>query len=133
MADFVIRAVERLREDPGFSRNRHYLALSSPEGRRALRTHRHLRSIERDLAAGASASVAAEAERVRRAKVIHAEGEMQASEKLLEAARVLANQPQALQLRYLQTLADIAGEKNSTIVFPLPMDLVEPLMKKLKS
>jgi hypothetical protein len=65
VADFVSRLVQRLREDPGFSRNRHYLALSSPEGRRALRTHRHLRSIERDLAAGASASVAAEAERVR--------------------------------------------------------------------
>jgi hypothetical protein len=65
MADFVFRAVERLRQDPGFSRNRHYLALSSPEGRRALRIHRHLRSIERDLSAGASATVAREAERVR--------------------------------------------------------------------
>jgi hypothetical protein len=65
MADFVTRAVLRLREDPGFSRNRHFLALSSPEGKRALRIHRHLRSLERDLAAGASASVAAEAERVR--------------------------------------------------------------------
>jgi hypothetical protein len=65
MADFVSRLVQRLREDPGFSRNRHFLALSSPEGRRALRTHRHLRSIERDLAAGAAASVAPEAERVR--------------------------------------------------------------------
>jgi regulator of protease activity HflC (stomatin/prohibitin superfamily) len=75
----------------------------------------------------------AEAERVRRAKVIHAEGEMQASQKLLEAANILAQQPQALQLRYLQTLSDIAGEKNSTIVFPLPMDLIEPLMRKLKS
>ncbi len=65
MADFVFRLVQRLREDPGFSRNRHFLALSSPEGRRALRTHRHLRSIERDLAAGAAASVAPDAERVR--------------------------------------------------------------------
>lgn len=65
MADFVSRLVQRLREDPGFSRNRHFLALSSPEGRRALRTHRHLRSIERDLAAGAAASVAPDAERVR--------------------------------------------------------------------
>lgn len=73
----------------------------------------------------------AEAERTRRAKVIHAEGEMQASEKLLEAARMLAQEPQALQLRYLQTLIDVAGEKNSTIVFPLPMDLITPLMKKL--
>ena len=65
MADFVSRVVQRLREDPGFSRNRHYLALSSPEGRRALRIHRHLRSIERDLAAGAAPSVAREAERIR--------------------------------------------------------------------
>src|SRR5512138_3213582 len=65
MADFVTRAVERLREDPGFSRNRYYLALSSPEGRRALRIHRHLRSLERDLAAGSAATVAREAERIR--------------------------------------------------------------------
>jgi regulator of protease activity HflC (stomatin/prohibitin superfamily) len=75
----------------------------------------------------------AEAERVRRAKVIHAEGELQASEKLRQAAEVLVKQPQAMQLRYLQTLIDIAGEKNSTIVFPLPMDLIEPLLNKLKS
>ncbi len=60
-----MRAVERLRDDPGFSRNRHFLALSSPEGRRALRIHRHLRSLEQDLSAGAAASVAREAERVR--------------------------------------------------------------------
>jgi hypothetical protein len=63
MADFVTRAVQRLREEPGFSRNRHYLALSSPEGRRALRIHRHLRSLERDLSAGAAATVHREAER----------------------------------------------------------------------
>ncbi len=74
----------------------------------------------------------AEAERVRRAKVIHAEGEKQASQMLMEAAQTLVKQPQALQLRYLQTLTDIAGEKNSTIVFPLPMDLIEPLMDRLK-
>ena len=73
----------------------------------------------------------AEAERTRRAKVIHAEGELQASEKLKEAAHMLAQEPQALQLRYLQTLIDVAGEKNSTIVFPLPMDLITPLMKKI--
>lgn len=65
MADFVTRAVQRLREDPGFSRNRHYLALSSPEGRRALRIHRHLRSLERDLSAGSAATVSPEAERIR--------------------------------------------------------------------
>ena len=65
MADFVTRAVQRLREDPGFSRNRHTIALSSPEGRRALRIHRHLRSLERDLAAGVAASVTRDADRVR--------------------------------------------------------------------
>ncbi len=72
----------------------------------------------------------AEAERTRRAKVIHAEGEMQAAEKLLEAARILSQQSQALQLRYLQTLTEIAGERSNTIVFPLPMDVFEKLIKK---
>src|ERR1041385_5791430 len=65
----------------------------------------------------------AEAERTRRAKVINAEGEQQAAQKLLDAARILAPVPQAMQLRYLATLFDIAGERSSTIVFPLPMDL----------
>jgi regulator of protease activity HflC (stomatin/prohibitin superfamily) len=75
----------------------------------------------------------AEAERSRRAKVIHAEGEFQASKRLAEAAGVLASEPQAMQLRYLQTLTDIATEKNShTIVFPVPLDLVQPLMNFLK-
>jgi regulator of protease activity HflC (stomatin/prohibitin superfamily) len=71
----------------------------------------------------------AEAERERRAKVIHAEGELQASEKLVEAAKILSERPQALQLRYLQTLTTIAGEKNSTIIFPLPMDIITPFIK----
>ncbi|WP_020564628.1 slipin family protein [Methylosarcina fibrata] len=66
----------------------------------------------------------AEAERTRRAKIIHAEGEMQASEKLSQAAEILARQPQAIQLRYLQTLTEIAGERSSTIVFPLPIDML---------
>ncbi|HHJ16894.1 MAG TPA: slipin family protein [Gammaproteobacteria bacterium] len=74
----------------------------------------------------------AEAERTRRAKVIHAEGEMQAAQKLLEAARTLSKQPQALQLRYLQTLTEIAGERSNTIVFPLPMDLVEALLNRTR-
>ncbi|MCE0722118.1 MULTISPECIES: slipin family protein [Legionella] len=69
----------------------------------------------------------AEAERERRAKVIHAEGELQASAKLLQASQVLAQQPQAMQLRYLQTLAAIASNNNSTIVFPMPMELGEIL------
>jgi regulator of protease activity HflC (stomatin/prohibitin superfamily) len=71
----------------------------------------------------------AEAERMRRAKIINAEGEYQASEKLLQAAQIISKQPQALQLRYLQTLNDIAAAHNSTIVFPLPMDLVKPLLQ----
>jgi regulator of protease activity HflC (stomatin/prohibitin superfamily) len=74
----------------------------------------------------------AEAERQRRAKVINAEGELQASQKLMEAAQTLVKSPQAIQLRYLQTLVEVAGDKSSTIVFPLPMDLIEPLLKKLK-
>jgi len=71
----------------------------------------------------------AEAERERRAKVVHAEGELQAAEKLSEAARVMATQPMSLQLRYLQTLTVIATEKTNTIVFPLPVDLFEAIMK----
>ena len=74
----------------------------------------------------------AEAERERRAKVIHAEGELQSSEKLAQAAEVLARQPLAIQLRYLETLTVIAADKNSTIVFPLPMDIVAPLMEAVK-
>lgn len=66
----------------------------------------------------------AEAEREKRAKIIHAEGEMQAAEQLLQAAQTMSSQPTALQLRYLQTLTEIAVEKNSTIIFPIPMDLM---------
>nr|WP_198032465.1 slipin family protein [Lysobacter daejeonensis] len=69
----------------------------------------------------------AEAERVRRAKIIHAEGEHQAAEMLVRAAKLLGEDPRAIQLRYLQTLTEIAGEKSSTIVFPLPIDLLESL------
>ena len=75
----------------------------------------------------------AEAERERRAKVIHAEGELQASEKLLQAAQMLGQKAEAMQLRYLQTLTQIAGDKASTIVFPVPVDVLGPLLgaKKL--
>jgi len=69
----------------------------------------------------------AEAERTRRAKVIHAMGEMEAAEKLSEAANKLSTEPNAIMLRYLQTLTEIAGEKNSTILFPLPMELMKGL------
>lgn len=72
----------------------------------------------------------AEAERGRRAKIIHADGELQASQKLAEAAKILAQEPQALQLRYLQTLSNIGEEKNTTIVFPVPIDLLTAFTKK---
>ena len=75
----------------------------------------------------------AEAERSRRAKVIHAEGEMQASQRLLEAAQTLSKAPQAMQLRYLQTLGQVAGDRTNTIVFPLPLDLIEPLLRGVRS
>jgi regulator of protease activity HflC (stomatin/prohibitin superfamily) len=72
----------------------------------------------------------AEAERTRRAKIIHAEGEKQAAAQLVEAARALGADPLAIQLRYLQTLSDISSERSSTIVFPLPMDLIRPLLER---
>jgi regulator of protease activity HflC (stomatin/prohibitin superfamily) len=72
----------------------------------------------------------AEAERERRAKVIHAEGELQASEKLFQAAKILAQEPQAIQLRYLETLTVIGADKNTTIVFPLPMDVLTPFLRR---
>lgn len=75
----------------------------------------------------------AEAERTRRAKVIHAEGEEQAAGKLLMAAKKLSEQPEAMQLRYLQTLTEIASERSNTIVFPLPMDMIEHLISKTKT
>lgn len=71
----------------------------------------------------------AEAERSRRAKIIHAEGEQQASERLAEAAKMLSSQPSALTLRYLQTLTEVARDQNSTIIFPLPMDVIRPFME----
>jgi len=72
----------------------------------------------------------AEAERTRRAKVVHAEGEYQAAEKLVKAAELIATQPQALQLRYLQTLTEIATDRTNTILFPLPLDMVTPFLKR---
>jgi regulator of protease activity HflC (stomatin/prohibitin superfamily) len=70
----------------------------------------------------------AEAEREKRAKIIHADGELQASEKLAQAAHIIATEPATITLRYLQTLTEIASEKNSTIVFPLPIELLNTLM-----
>ena len=70
----------------------------------------------------------AEAEREKRAKIIHAEGELMASVKLAQAAKIIASEPQTLQLRYLQTLSEIATEKNSTIIFPVPIDLIKPFL-----
>ena len=79
-----------------------------------------------------SMAAQAEAERERRAKIIHAEGEQQASEKLAQAANVISREPAAIQLRYLQTLTEIATEKNSTIVFPLPIELFKAFGYKLE-
>ena len=75
----------------------------------------------------------AEAERERRAKVIHAEGEFQASQKLSEAAVIISKDPAALQLRFLQTLSEISTENNSTIIFPIPIDLFKPFLKKIEN
>ena len=72
----------------------------------------------------------AEAERERRAKIIHADGEFQASERLAQAGAIIAREPTTLQLRYLQTLTEIASEKNSTIIFPLPMELLAGFIKR---
>ncbi|MGH8116907.1 MAG: SPFH domain-containing protein, partial [Rhodanobacteraceae bacterium] len=74
----------------------------------------------------------AEAERQRRAKIINAEGELQASEKLMQAAVKLMEQPQSIQLRYLQTLVEISGDKTTIIPFPLPLDLLEPLLGRMR-
>ena len=74
----------------------------------------------------------AEAEREKRAKIIHAEGELQASNQLAQAARIIGSEPSTLQLRYLQTLTEIAVEKNSTIIFPLPLDLIEPFVEGMR-
>ncbi len=75
----------------------------------------------------------AEAERERRAKVIHAQGEFQASQKLADAAEVIGKQPMALQLRFLQSLVEVASEKNSTTIFPIPIDLLTPFLKKTET
>src|SRR5437899_12076345 len=74
----------------------------------------------------------AEAERERRAKVIHAEGEFQAAQKLYEAADIIARNPMALQLRFLQTLVEVASEKNSTTIFPIPIDIISPFLQAMK-
>ena len=75
----------------------------------------------------------AEAERERRAKIVHADGEFQAAQKLADAAKVIATEPSALQLRYLQTLANISSDKTNTIVFPIPMDLITPFLSKISA
>ena len=91
-----------------------------------------IKDVDIDLTMVRAIARQAEAERERRAKVIHAEGELQASHQLAEAAAVLQRHPQALQLRYLETLTVIAADKNSTIVFPLPLDVMGPLLETIK-
>jgi len=89
-----------------------------------------IKSVELQETMRRSMAAQAEAERERRAKIIHAEGEFQASERLAEAGAIIAREPTTLQLRYLQTLVEIASEKNSTIIFPLPIDLISMFMRK---
>ena len=96
-------------------------------------TNVEIKDVDIDLTMVRAIARQAEAERERRAKVIHAEGELQASYKLSEAAEILARHPQALQLRYLETLTVIAADKNSTIVFPLPLDIIGPLLDAVKA
>jgi regulator of protease activity HflC (stomatin/prohibitin superfamily) len=95
-------------------------------------TNVEIKEVDIDLTMVRAIARQAEAERERRAKVIHAEGELQASQKLAEAAEILGRQPQALQLRYLETLTVIGTDKNSTIVFPLPMDLISVWVESAK-
>ena len=92
-------------------------------------TNVEIKEVDIDMTMVRAIARQAEAERERRAKVIHAEGELQASHKLAEAAEILGRSPQALQLRYLETLTVIAADKNSTIVFPLPLDIIGPLLQ----
>jgi regulator of protease activity HflC (stomatin/prohibitin superfamily) len=95
-------------------------------------TNVEIKDVDIDLTMVRAIARQAEAERERRAKVIHADGELQASTKLSEAAEILGRHPQALQLRYLETLTVIAADKNSTIVFPLPLDIITPLLEAAK-
>ena len=88
-----------------------------------------VRSIDLPIEMQRAIAKQAEAERERRAKVINAEGEFQAAAKMADAAQVLATEPMSLQLRYLQTLREIAAEKNSTTLFPIPIDLITPFIK----
>jgi len=89
-----------------------------------------IKEVELDETMKRSMAAQAEAERDRRAKIIHAEGELQASEKLAQAGNVIAKEPVTLQLRYLQTLTEIASERNSTLIFPLPIDLITMFMNR---
>jgi len=89
-----------------------------------------IKEVELDETMKRSMAAQAEAERDRRAKIIHAEGELQASEKLAQAGTVMAREPVTLQLRYLQTLTEIASERNSTLIFPLPIDLISMFMNR---
>ena len=95
-------------------------------------THVEIKQMDLDESMIRAMAKQAEAERTRRSKIIHAEGEKQAATQLVEAAQVLGAQPNALQLRYLQTLADLSNEKTTTIVFPLPIDLIRPFLDPAK-
>ncbi len=121
--DALLSERERLNEDLQLIIDEH----TEPWGIKA--TAVEIKDVSIPAAMQRAMSRQAEAERERRAKVIHAEGEFQAAARLAEAAEVISRQPAALQLRYLQTLSEIGGENASTIVFPLPIDLIKPLLE----
>jgi regulator of protease activity HflC (stomatin/prohibitin superfamily) len=125
--DTLLSERERLNEDLQLIIDEH----TEPWGIKA--TAVEIKDVSIPAAMQRAMSRQAEAERERRAKVIHAEGEFQAAARLAEAAAVISTQPAALQLRYLQTLSEIGGEQASTIVFPLPIDLIKPLLEGAKA
>ena len=124
--DTLLSERERLNEDLQLIIDEH----TEPWGIKA--TTVEIKDVSIPAAMQRAMSRQAEAERERRAKVIHAEGEFQAAGRLAEAAAVISTQPAALQLRYLQTLSEIGGDQASTIVFPLPIDLIKPLLERAK-
>ena len=118
MASVLYQSIETLSRDKGIEPG---IVVGAVEDAIALATRKYYKTQENMLRAMAKQ---AEAERERRAKIIHAEGEFNAAAKLVDAAALMATQPMTLQLRYLQTLTEIGVEKNTTIVFPLPLELI---------
>src|SRR5262245_37542394 len=125
--DEVLRARDKINTDPQTINDRH------TETEAIMAVHAGIQHLNLPEEMRRAMARQAEAERERRAKVIAAEGEFQASERLSEAANIMAKQPMTLQLRYLQTLAEIATENNSTTVFPVPIDLLRPFLEATRA